>query len=124
MTLGIKVQDYILQLNLEGALSDNQGSEFQKWADQVHQTLLDLQKATRSKVRILTDAGKIESIGDKIMAIYNDLLRKDYPLVYRSATYGSKPEIMATLSTLSITSGRPNFQHFKTKEEALNWLMQ
>lgn len=124
MNLKVKVKDQIIHIFLEGTLNDDRAEEFTKWADQVHQTILDVQKETRSQVRILTDASRVKSVSKKIMGIYNDLLKKDFPFVYKSATFGSKTDVMATLATLSITSDRSNFQQFRTKEEALRWLMQ
>ena len=122
--LKISVDGDIIHLTLEGELKDENLPEFKRWADNVHQTVLDFHKKSEQKVRFLTDASKLESMSEKIMNVYGELLKKDLPYVHRSATFGAKLNVLAQLTTLMIISHRPNFQHFKTKEEAVNWLME
>lgn len=124
MTLKMDLQGDTINLFLEGQLGDDNLAKFKKWADEVHQAVLDFHQKTGQKVKFLTDASKIESIGEKVMEVYSDLLKKDLPYVYRSATFGAKIDILIALTTLMVTSNRVNFQHFKTKEEAMTWLKE
>jgi len=113
----------LIRLKVGGKLTALHRDELQKWADRVYATVLDLYKHTNQKVNFLTDLTKLEVIVPECMDIYADLLKKDLPFVEKSATFGSSIAILTAFSTLTVVSGRTNFRHFTTREEAMDWLM-
>lgn len=114
----------LIRLTVNGKLIAPYKDQLQTWADQVYETVQDLYKRTGQKVKFLTDLTKLEVIDPESMDIYADLLKKDLPFVNRSATFGSSVDILIAFSTLSVVSGRTNFRHFATREEAVDWLME
>ncbi len=114
----------LIRLKVGGKLTAPHKVELQKWADKVYATVLDLYKHTGQKVNFLTDLTQLEVIDTDCMDVYADLLKKDLPFVEKSATFGSSVVILAAFSTLAVISGRPNFRHFATREQAMDWLME
>lgn len=114
----------IIHLTPAGDFTKADVKKFKKWAENVHQTMLDVYKKTDKKVRFLTDASGLESMDEEVIEIYTDLLIRDLPYVYRSATFGASRTMLLWLATIMVESNRPNFQHFKMKGGAMEWLME
>lgn len=116
-------KDNIIHLLLDGHLTKTYLEEFKKWADEVYETMLRAYKESGdTKVRFLTNATHLEALDEEIMEVYTDLLKKDTPYVHRSATFGASKDSMTWLVAVMTASGRTNFKHFATREEALAWL--
>ena len=114
----------IIHLTAAGNFTKADMKKFKKWAEDVHQTLLDVYRKTGKKIRFLTDASELESMDEEVVEVYKNLLIRDLPYVYRSATFGASRAMLLWLATMMVESNRPSFQHFTTKGDAVEWLME
>lgn len=115
-------EDKIIHLLLDGKLTKEHLAEFQAWADKVYETMLRVREETGQNVKFLTNVTHLEALDEEVMKVYADLLKKDTPYVYRSATFGASKDALTWLVAVMTASGRKNFKHFQTREEALAWL--
>lgn len=115
--------EMLLHITLSGRIKGIHKDRVQAFAKKVYATLVDSYQKTGSKVKFLTDLSKLEAVDENFLEIYADLLQKDLPYVSKSATFGSRINILTAFSTLTIVSNRENFRHFATRSEAMDWLM-
>jgi len=115
--------EMLIHITLAGKIFSDQKTQIQGFADKVYATVTDSYQKTGSRVKFLTNLTNLEAVDETFLDIYGELLQKDLPYVSKSATYGSRITILTAFSTLSIVSGRMNFRHFVSREEAMDWLM-
>lgn len=113
----------LIHITLAGTITAEYKDQIQGFTDKVYSTLVDSYQKTGAKVKFLTNLSNLDNVDDAFLDIYSELLRKDLPYVSKSATYGARITILTAFSTLSILSGRTNFRHFVSREEAMDWLM-
>lgn len=115
--------EMLLQVTLAGKITGVYKDQIQGFADKVYAMVVDSYQKTGSKVKFLTNLSNLETVDDTFLDIYAELLKKDLPYVSKSATFGSRITILSAFSTLTVLSGRMNFRHFVSREEAMDWLM-
>jgi hypothetical protein len=115
--------EMLIHITLAGKISLHHKEQLQAFADKVYTLVIDSYQKTGNKVKFLTNLTNLEAVDETFLDIYAELLKKDLPYVSKSATYGSRISILTAFSTLTIISGRMNFRHFVTREEAMDWLM-
>ncbi len=113
----------LIHITLAGNISSLNKEQIKSFTDNVYATVVDSYQKTGAKVKFLTNLSRLDNVDDTFLDIYGELLRKDLPYVSKSATYGARITILSAFSTLSVLSGRTNFRHFVSREEAMDWLM-
>src|SRR4030042_2340872 len=112
----------IIHLKLENLTSERL-DELKMWAEKVGKTVLDVYNRTGEKVRAIVDVTDVKKYDSESFLILAELLKNNARYIFKTATFGGDDYILAAQDALLAFSGRTNFKAFRTKGEALDWLI-
>ena len=112
----------ILNLKL-GDLTSRDFTILRIWTDKVRRTIITLYNKTDKKIRTLVDITDIKKYDAEAYSILTELMQNNKQYTLKTATFGGNDYIIAAQDILLALSGRTNMKNFKTKEEAINWLI-
>jgi len=112
----------ILHLKL-GDLTSKELADLRVWADKVRRMIVALYNKTGKEVLTLVDITDIKKYDAEAYSILTELMQNNKQYTLKTATFGGNDYIIAAQDILLALSGRTNMKNFKTKEEAINWLI-
>jgi len=112
----------ILHLKL-GDLTSKELADLRAWADKVRRMIVTLYNKTGKEVLTLVDITDIKKYDAEAYSILTELMQDNKQYTLKTATFGGNDYIIAAQDILLALSGRTNMKNFKTKEEAINWLI-
>jgi len=112
----------ILHLKL-GDLTSKELADLRTWADKVRKMIVVLYNKTGKEVLTLVDITDIKKYDAEAYSILTELMQNNKQYTLKTATFGGNDYIIAAQDILLALSGRTNMKNFKTKEEAINWLI-
>jgi hypothetical protein len=115
-------ENNIIYLKLED-LTAKEFADLRTWADKVRRMIIALYNKTGEKVRTLVDITDIKKYDSGAYLILAELMRDNERYTLKTATFGGDDYIISAQDILLALSGRTNLRNFKTKEEAINWLI-
>lgn len=115
-------ENNIIHLKL-GDLISKDFTVLRIWTNKVKRTVITLYNKTDKKVRTLVDITDIKRYDAEAYLILSKLMQDNEQYTFKTATFGGDEYIIAAQDILLALSGRTNLKNFKTKEEAINWLI-
>lgn len=115
-------ENNIIHLKL-GDLISKDFTVLRIWTNKVKRTVITLYNKTDKKVRTLVDITDIKKYDAEAYLILSKLMQDNEQYTSKTATFGGDEYIIAAQDILLALSGRNNLKNFKTKEEAINWLI-
>ena len=112
----------ILHLKL-GDLTSKELADLRTWTDKVRRMIVTLYNKTGKEVLTLVDITDIKKYDAEAYSILTELMQDNKQYTLKTATFGGDNYIIAAQDILLALSGRTNMKNFKTKEEAINWLI-
>lgn len=115
--------DGVIYLVAGGRLTNEHVDEFTAWCERV-KSMIDMQaKRGRSPVLIYADASRVICFETKPVKALRTLFDHDKQYSLKTAIVGAKPMTRMMVDAAISLSGRTNIKQFRTKDEALSWLL-
>jgi hypothetical protein len=122
LEVSVGAQD-IVHITIGGELSADKVPLFKEWTPKVNETIKNLSQKKGDKVLCLVDIASLTQYDPQILVELATLMKSNEPYVLRSATFGGSTYMVMAEDIVIALSGRKNLKAFKTKEEALDWLV-
>ncbi len=113
----------VIKASLGGTFTAEDTTLLSEWAKGLNSSIKELSKDNGHSVCILIDISNLETYtSPEIVTLLADLMKKDNPYVYKTATFGGNYTHEMTQGVISGLSNRDNIKNFKNESEALEWL--
>ncbi len=125
ITLEVEVgADDVIYLTIGGKITNERFYAFVAWTEKVKKLVREMSVKHPGNVLILSDVSGVSHFESKPITPLRELLNynKQYPA--KSAVIGARDLTRVLLDTVISLTTRVNIRQFKTKEEALLWLME
>lgn len=115
-------EDNILHTSV-GNLDSEKGIEnLKKIVVDTEHIVRDMHQKNGKKVLSLIDISHLKKYSPVAFEVVRKALQTNDAHVRKTATYGGAPFILLAQEAVSAMAGIPNFEAFKTKEDAVKWL--
>lgn len=113
----------VIKASLGGTFTAEDTALLSEWAKGLNSSIKELSKDNGHSVCILIDISNLETYtSPEIVTLLADLMKKDNPYVYKTATFGGNYTHEMTQGVISGLSNRDNIKNFKNEAEAVQWL--
>lgn len=114
----------VIYLTVSGKITNERFYAFVAWTEKVKKLVREMSEKHPGNVLILSDVSGVSHFESKPIVPLRELLNynKQYPA--KSAVVGARDLTRVLLDTVISLTSRVNIRQFKTKEEALVWLME
>ncbi len=114
----------VIYLTVSGKITNERFYAFVAWTEKVKKLVREMSEKHPGNVLILSDVSGVSHFESKPIVPLRELLNynKQYPA--KSAVVGARDLTRVLLDTVISLTSRVNIKQFKTKEEALVWLME
>jgi hypothetical protein len=113
----------VIKASLGGTFTAEDTTLLSEWAKGLNSSIKELSKDNGHSICILIDISSLETYtSPEIVTLLADLMKKDNPYVYKTATFGGNYTHEMTQGVISGLSNRDNIKNFKNEAEALEWL--
>lgn len=113
----------VIKASLGGTFTAEDTTLLSEWAKGLNSSIKELSKDNGHSICILIDISNLETYtSPEIVTLLADLMKKDNPYVYKTATFGGNYTHEMTQGVISGLSNRDNIKNFKTESEAVEWL--
>ncbi len=114
----------IVHIEIGGTLTAPNLSKLTEWTTKVQETIQDLFHKNNKKVLCLVDISSVEKYDPEVITRLAQLTKENEPYVKKTATFGGGSYLVMAEDVIIALSGRKNLKAFKTKDEALDWLLE
>lgn len=114
----------IIHIVLGGDLTSENMHKFAEWIFNVKDTVESVYKKHSKRVLCLVDISDVEKYDPSVVTQLAQMMKENEPFVLRTATFGGSSYMVMAEDVVIALSGRKNLKAFKTKEEALDWLLK
>jgi hypothetical protein len=115
----------LIRTLLAGTLGAEDMKLLGAWAEGLGESIKQSCGGKAQSVCVLVDIHEFERYTDAgVLTILADLMKKDNPYVYRTATFGGNTADEMIEHIIKSMANRQNLKNFKTEEEALKWLAE
>lgn len=113
----------IIRASLGGTFTAEDTALLSEWARGLNESVQELSKNSDHSVCVLIDITKLETYtSPEIVTMLAELMKKDNPYIYKTATFGGNYTHEMTQGVISGLSNRDNMKNFKNEAEAIEWL--
>lgn len=113
----------VLHASLGGTFTKEDTNLLSEWAEGLNKSIKELKGNSDHSICVLIDITNLETYtSPEIVTLLAELMKKDNPYVYKTATFGGNYTHEMTQGVISSLSNRDNMKNFKTKDEAVEWL--
>jgi len=114
----------IVHIEIGGNLTAPNMSKLAEWTEKVKETIQELFHKNNKKVLCMVDISSVEKYAPEVITRLAELTKENEPYVKKTATFGGGSYLVMAEDVIIALSGRKNLKAFKTKEEALDWLLE
>lgn len=98
-------------------------SALKTWTEKLRTDVGSVFRGTGKPVKVLIDIRGLQTYTDpSALTILAELMKKDNPFVYKTASFGGTAGHEIAQDVIKIFAGRSNLRNFKSEEEARAWL--
>ena len=114
----------IIYLTVSGKITNERFYAFVAWTEKVKKLVREMSEKHPGNVLLLSEVSGVSHFESKPIVPLRELLNynKQYPA--KSAVVGARDLTRVLLDTVISLTSRVNIKQFKTKEEALVWLLE
>ncbi|MDE1940935.1 MAG: hypothetical protein KGI66_02335 [Patescibacteria group bacterium] len=115
----------LLRAVIGGTLGNSDVPVLSAWAEGLNSSVNSVAGGKKQSVCVLIDIRRMETYSDpQVITILAELMKKDDPFVYKTATYGGTALHQMIEGVIRGMAGRSNLMNFPTESEALRWLRE
>ena len=116
--------DDVIYLTVSGKITNERFYAFVAWTEKVKKLVREMSEKHPGNVLVLSDVSGVSHFESKPIVPLRELLNynKHYPV--KSAVVGARDLTHVLLDTVISLTSRVNIKQFKSKEEALAWLLE
>lgn len=115
--------DKVIYITAVGKINNENVAIFVEWAEHLKHLMAEVAQGG-GIVRVCTDLSGVEHFESKPIAPLRELLEYDKQYNMKSAIVGASFFMKNLMNAVIEFTGRTNVRQFRTKEEALDWLLQ
>ena len=118
-------KDNIVHLIMKGHVTKESIPDMKKWTEESIKMTQDLSEKTGGRVLVLMDLSELTEIDYQLEALdaLGSLARNTEAFIFKTAMFGAEGAAKFGYDIVVHFTGLKNIRDFKTKEEALVWLL-
>ncbi len=117
-------EDDIILLKMSGDVGNPTLDAFVEWGEKVKEAMRFLYNKNPDRVLTLIDASKVHEIDSETVSELYDLMRYNDKFVTRTAVFGANYFTRIIVELAIHITKRKNMKIFKTREEAMEYLLE